>query len=83
MQNIVTNSKPINTQLVQNGMVDPVDRNPETRTVQGGSGQVYGPGGWQNVGNPVEAATQTDDPNIAPVSKPIGASDNFTGGCSS
>ena len=51
--------------------------------MQGGSGQVYGPGGWQNVGNPVEAATQTDDPNIAPVSKPIGASDNFTGGCSS
>jgi len=83
MQNIVTNNKPADTQLVQSGMIDPVDRDPRTETVEGGSGQVYGPGGWQNVGAPVEAATQTDDPNIAPVSRPTGASDNFTGGCSS
>jgi hypothetical protein len=81
MQNIVTNTTPVNTaQLVQaNGMADPVNRNPETKSIQGGSGQVYGPAGWQNVGAPA----CPDCAPEAPVSEPIGGSDNFTGGCSS
>ncbi len=74
MQNVVNDPKPGDTQLVQSGCGP--DANQPCQPAQGGPGQVYGVGGWHDVGDP------SVEPLAAPVEQPVGASDNFTGGCS-